>query len=76
MSRTQQLDARSQNEKIALWLLAGKSITPLESLERFGCFRLGARIYDLRKEGYDIEREMVKTPQGKHVASYRLAEKS
>lgn len=70
------MDQRSQAVEILKHLQAGKSITPLESLERFGCFRLGARIWDLRKQGHEIEREMVTTPQGKHVASYRLAEKS
>jgi Helix-turn-helix domain len=35
-------------------LQAGEAITPLDALNRFSCFRLGARIYDLRKKGYDI----------------------
>lgn len=70
------MEQKTQAEEILKYLQSGKSITPLESLERFGCFRLGARIYDLRKEGHEIEREMVTTPQGKHVASYKLVEKS
>ena len=35
-------------------LEAGKSITPREAIEQYGCYRLGARIYDLRREGMDI----------------------
>ena len=35
------------------------SITPMEALDSFGCYRLGARIWDLRHDGYDIETEMV-----------------
>lgn len=34
-------------------------ITPMEALRKFGCFRLSARIYDLRKMGYDIVTESV-----------------
>lgn len=30
------------------------SITPMEALRLFGCYRLGARIYDLRKSGMKI----------------------
>lgn len=33
------------------------SITPLEALEAFGCMRLGARISDLREDGYVITTE-------------------
>lgn len=29
-------------------------ITPLEALERYGCMRLSARVYDLRQAGYPI----------------------
>lgn len=36
-------------------LLNGEELTPLDALRRFGCFRLAARIFDLRKEGYVIE---------------------
>ena len=35
------------------------SITPLEALSEFGCMRLGARIWDLRHEGYDIVTDTV-----------------
>ena len=35
-------------------LKKGLSITPLEALNLCGCFRLAARIHDLRhKQGYD-----------------------
>ena len=35
------------------------SITPLEALHEFGCMRLGARIWDLRHDGYDIVTDTV-----------------
>lgn len=30
-------------------------ITPQDAVNRFGCFRLSARIFDLREMGYEIE---------------------
>lgn len=45
---------KTQSEQIAKHLESGKSITPIEALNKFGCFRLGARIFDLKKQGYDI----------------------
>ena len=51
--------------------LAQKPISPLEALEEYGCFRLAARIADLREDGHNIE--TVQTKQnGKRYASYRL----
>lgn len=62
----------SQNEMILAWLKQGRSITPLDALNEFGCFRLGARIGDLRKRGYNIGTQRV-ARNGKHYASYTLA---
>ena len=61
----------SQNEAIRKHLEKGKAITPLEALERYGCFRLAARIDDLRNEGLDIE-TLTLTRNGKRYASYKL----
>ena len=49
-----------------------EGITPITALEEFGCFRLGARIYDLRAEGHQITAETHGTMTGKSVARYRL----
>ena len=46
--------SQTQNEQILDYLKSGKSITPLEALEKFGCFRLSARIFNLREDGYNI----------------------
>ena len=48
------------------------TITPLQALRLYRCFRLGARIFDLRQAGHDIRTTMVETC-GKRVARYRLA---
>lgn len=61
----------SQNALIKGWLLNGKSITPMEALNMFGCFRLSARIANLREEGLQVVTDMV-TINDKRVARYYL----
>lgn len=51
----------------------GNGITPMDALELCGCFRLSARIADLKKRGYEIITEKVKVDSGKYVARYHLA---
>ncbi len=45
---------KSQTQEIEEYLKKGNSLTPIEALEKFGCFRLGARIYDLKDKGYEF----------------------
>ena len=56
----------------------GNEINPLEALNRYGCYRLGAVIYILKGEGYCIKarRQNYKKPSGKrgHYAVYKLVE--
>ena len=66
------MKTESQNALIKSWLLNGKSITPLDALNMFGCFRLSARIANLRDEGLPIVTDMV-TINDKRVARYYLA---
>jgi len=62
---------RSQKAAILNYLLAGKS--QLEAAEMLGCWRLGARCYDLREDGYLIETEMVTNKAtGKRYARYYM----
>lgn len=66
----------SQNAEILSYLARGHTLTPLEALSRFGCFRLAARVYELRYMGYDIQAETVEWPSKNGtaaVARYRLA---
>jgi len=65
----------TQTTQILSYLKAGKRLTPNDALREFGCFRLGARIYDLKQAGHSIARDMVevKTRHGlSRVAEYRL----
>lgn len=45
----------SQELLILDYLKKHGSITPQDALSEFGCFRLGARICELRMRGFDIE---------------------
>ena len=60
-------------QRILAMLEKGRSITPIQALDMFNCFRLGARIHDLRNAGYNIKTTQYKTPSGKYVAKYKLA---
>lgn len=62
----------TQNQKIANYLNKGKSLTPIEALNKFNCFRLAARISDLRNEGLNIKTKIITVKKGVNVASYSL----
>jgi hypothetical protein len=50
------------------------TITPMEALRLYSCFRLAARIGEIRQDGHDIQTVMVErsTRSGKaRVAEYR-----
>jgi Helix-turn-helix domain len=65
--------SESQKEMILAHLQSGQSITPLDALNLFGCFRLGARIFDLKAEGHSIDMTLEDDGNGKHWARYSLA---
>lgn len=62
----------TQTEAILAILQSGRSLTPLEALDEVGCFRLGARVWDLKCAGHDIQSESFELPNGKRVARYWL----
>ena len=67
-------DNTTQKDMILSYLQLGQSLTALEALKHFGCFRLASRISDLRRKGYPIERTMVEDKKtGKRYASYSLS---
>lgn len=59
---------------IRQWLLSGKSITQKEAIEVFNCYRLGARIFDLRASGMKIRTTAVPKGDGSTFAKYTLEE--
>lgn len=62
----------SQNQKILKHLSSGKSLSPLQALGLFGCYRLAGRIYDLKRAGHHIETIIKSDDQGRTYASYVL----
>jgi hypothetical protein len=60
----------TQNAQI-LNHLKRKPITPIEALQKFGCFRLGARVWELRQQGHPITKRTVER-NGKRFAEYKL----
>ena len=55
--------------------LQSASITPREALNLYGCTRLAARIFELKKSGHDIKPHQIQV-QGRHgkawVSRYSL----
>lgn len=61
----------SQNTRILAYLRAGHSLTGLVALRMFGCFRLAARVYDLRHTGVKVQQRMIRI-KDKRVSVYWL----
>ena len=64
----------NQNAVILGYLKNGNAITGLDALHLWGCFRLAARVHDLRGKGFIIDSVMVNRA-GKNVALYSLKNK-
>ena len=67
----------SQKKVILDHLKKFGSIEPLTALREYGCYRVGARISDLRNDGYNIITETIRSVSritGRHVhfANYIL----
>jgi hypothetical protein len=62
---------KTQKEQIKKYLLSRKTITPIQALNKFGCFRLAAVIYKLKDEGLKIVTEIEHNGK-KQFAKYRL----
>ena len=58
-----------------LWHLERRgSITPIEALNELGCFRLAARIEELRRSGHGIK-TIIEKRKGKRYARYVYAQR-
>jgi hypothetical protein len=69
----------SQKEEIISYLhqtdpKTGKrrGLSPLEAIGMFRCYRLAARIGELKDDGYDIRTEIRRDAKGKSYARYFL----
>ena len=53
-------DITTQDGNVLHLLKSGKTITPIEALNQFGCFRLAAVIHRLKRDqGWPIDKVMV-----------------
>ena len=72
-------DRHSQKSYILAHLRKYGFINPMIALNSYGCFRLGARISDLRSDGHNIITERTRgvsavTGNDVYYATYRLIE--
>ena len=69
----------SQCKDILRHLETHRGITAIVALDRYGCFRLAARISELRAAGYQIttvSKEVInRYGEKKRIAEYRLVKK-
>ena len=61
----------TQTETILAHLQSGGSITPIDALREYGCFRLAARIKDIRDSGHQVHTD-IETDGEKRWARYSL----
>ena len=68
----------TQNQRIIKYIRQYGSITQAEAANDLGCYRLGARIWELKRDGYKIKTDTVtyKNSEGNRVtfARYSLKE--
>jgi Helix-turn-helix domain len=62
----------SQNKAIIKHLRENGTITPREALDKYGSFRLAARIFELRKDGYNIITEYTDVGRRRIIGRYHL----
>jgi len=62
----------SQTEAILNHMQKLGPITPIEALRLYGCFRLGARVWDLKRKGYSVRDWWVHLDNGKRVKRYGI----
>ena len=66
------MNRKSQTMLIRRHLESGKTITSQDALDKYGCFRLAARIYDLSVAGMNIGKYTVRNQYGNRFAVYYL----
>ena len=63
----------SQNDQILDYMMNIGGITQATAVERFGCYRLSARIWDLRHMGHRILK-VTRTAENRYGKPVRFAE--
>lgn len=63
--KTKELGIKGQNKQVLDHLIEFGSITPMEAMQKYSIMRLGARCYDLKRQGY-----IIKTVMEEHVNKF------
>lgn len=50
----------TQNEAVLRFMQEHGAITQMEAAQELGCWRLASRICDLKRDGYDIQKDTVR----------------
>lgn len=66
------MKTQTQAQLVYEHMLNKGAITALDALNLYGCFRLAARVKDLRDEGIQIDSEPWRTHGGALIAKYSL----
>jgi hypothetical protein len=66
----------SQNEMILKKMLQGFRISQKSAIDLFGCYRLSARIKNLKQQDIPIETELVKNKNNSYHAEYFLSKEN
>ena len=69
-----EISSESQRAKILKYLQEGETITSLEALKLFKCFRLASRMTDLKNDGVVFDSLFITTPTDKRVKAYFIPE--
>ena len=64
---------KPQTQQVYRYLCRHGKLTALDALHKLGCFRLAARIHDLKREGLEITTTEVPA-KGHSFAKYSLAQ--
>ena len=67
------MNKQTQLKNILKHLESGRPINPLQALNRYGCLRLAARIYDLKNDHNLAITKTMKTTKTATFAEYRLS---
>ena len=63
----------SQSGRILKHMQEGYGITPITALNNYGCFRLAAVIFNLKREGHNIRTTIIRE-NNKKFARYKLGQ--
>ena len=66
------MNKHTQMKNIRKHLESGRPINPLQALNKYGCLRLAARVYDLKHDHNLAITKTMKTTKTATFAEYRL----